>query len=155
MARKYKMARAALIAWVRGQLVPAGECLEWRGDTDRDGYGRVRTGGKDVRVHRLICEEAHGAPPADKPLAIHACDNPPCANPAHLRWGSTADNHAERGVRQRTARGTANGRSRLNEEAVEVIRFLAARGVSQARLARAHGVGETTIRNVVHRLSWA
>ena len=44
--------------------------------------------------HRLVCWAWHGPPIGDKTVARHTCSNPNgrCINPAHLEWGSVADN---------------------------------------------------------------
>lgn len=38
---------------------------------------------------------------SDGRFALHSCDNPPCVNPAHLRWGSHADNMTDAADRGR------------------------------------------------------
>lgn len=74
------------------------ECWEWQGSRNKQHYGRVMANGRVQLAHRLAYELAHGAVPEQ--LILHACDNPPCVNPAHLFPGSQADN-----VRDMIAKG--------------------------------------------------
>lgn len=68
------------------------ECWPWLGPLNNQGYGRIG----QFYAHRVACERAHGPSPAGQPFALHACDNPPCVNPAHLSWGTPSQNAYER-----------------------------------------------------------
>lgn len=70
-----------------------GECWEWAGQKDKDGYGMLRVGDSPVRSHRLSYELANG-PTED--LVRHSCNNPPCVNPGHLLTGDHQDNMDDR-----------------------------------------------------------
>ena len=76
-------------------------CWPWNGRKDSSGYGVLYICGPEwgnMRAPVLALEFAHGAmllPFLFRPgrlLATHRCDNPPCCNPAHLRWGTHGDN---------------------------------------------------------------
>jgi hypothetical protein len=86
-----------ILARIRAQLEPDpfGGCLLWPGATTgqpRGGYGLIRAGKALVRVHRLVCEAAHGPPPFQGAVVMHACDVRACANEKHLSWGTASEN---------------------------------------------------------------
>ena len=84
--------------WRQVQKRGPDECWLWLGATRPNGYGRIGAGGKggaQLAVHRYSCELHHGPPPDGLPMCLHSCDNPPCVNPAHLRWGTGSENILE------------------------------------------------------------
>lgn len=73
-----------------------GDCWVWTGATTHRGYGRLWR-----RMATHIALEADGRPQPEGLFALHSCDNPPCCNPAHLRWGTHADNMQDMVSRKR------------------------------------------------------
>lgn len=65
------------------------------------GYGSIKIDGEPVPAHRYSFFLANGYWP--EPMCLHACDNPPCVNPEHLREGTGSDN-----ARDMVERGRAN-----------------------------------------------
>jgi hypothetical protein len=115
-----------------------GDCWPWLGARGDDVYGRVRLGRRGdglVGPHRavLLLADAMQWPAGQAPdrCGLEACHNCPggdfplCCNPAHLYWGTPAENAADRlrngrhGSQRR--RATVNGRAYqryLEQEAV-------------------------------------
>jgi hypothetical protein len=86
--------RGEALAFVRRVLASETDvCVPWPYGRKVRGYGVVAIGQMPTLVHRHVCEQAHG--PSEM-LALHSCDNPPCINPRHLRWGTQSDNMRDR-----------------------------------------------------------
>lgn len=76
-------------------------CWGWLGSSHPSGYALYRS----WRGSRFVLTNLVGAAPEGKPWALHACDNPPCTNPLHLRWGSPKENTEDMFERGRSANG--------------------------------------------------
>mgnify|MGYP001761453403 FL=1 len=61
-----------------------GECLVWTGDLNEHGYGRIVSGGRKMRVHRYVYQEANGPIPGGMEVD-HTCHNRACVELSHLR----------------------------------------------------------------------
>lgn len=143
----------------------ANGCWVWTGSTHSTAkYGLIGLGERRLglgRTHRLSYCWANGLELweiAGK-LVMHACDNPPCVNPAHLSLGTDADNMRDKCRKGRNVvkRGSANPHARLTEEQVLEIRALhdsSRRGFGNKSLAKRYGVNEKVIRQIVKRLKW-
>ena len=136
---------------------PETGCLEWTAYTLRKyPYGVFQYRGKARLAHRVAWMLAYGKFP-DGQVVRHTCDNPRCVNVDHLVLGSQADNIADmvnRGRFPTRPKGEENHRARLNEVAVRVIRYMAAKGVPHRKLARVHGVHKSTVTAIVRGWSW-
>jgi hypothetical protein len=69
----------------------SGNCWLWTAGCDRDGYGVFRHESRQWRAPRVAWTLTHGDIPEGM-VVMHACDNPPCVNPAHLSIGTYQDN---------------------------------------------------------------
>lgn len=100
--------------WLASIVTDAG-CFEWQGArmaiiNGRQGYGRLRVDGVERYAHRYAWESVNGPIPEGM-FVCHACDNPPCINPAHLFLGTQADNNRDRIAKGRPGVGTPGWRS--------------------------------------------
>lgn len=127
-------------------------CWPWRGARDTHGYGRtshpVDGHARKVQAPRAAFYFANGYFP---PMVRHACDNPPCCNPAHLLPGTHTDNMRDAVERGRFKRPGA----RLTPDDVREMRRRYAAGEKITHLAAAFGVGRGAAFNVVYRKTWA
>lgn len=125
-------------------------CREWGGLRDRDGYGRIQHAGKEYRAHALALELATGRIQQPGERCLHSCDNPPCCEPSHLRFGTARDNAKARG---RLATGERNGAARIADDDVRHLRERALVIGSDygrwAQLAREFGTSDVTAKNIV------
>src|SRR6185503_5568786 len=98
------------------------ECWLWRGSVTHNGYGRFRSGSKNVRAQRYMWEIVGGQPIPRGFLVCHRCDNPRCVRRDHLFVGTQKDNLADRDRKGLGIDGLKNGRAKLTLEAVRAIR---------------------------------
>jgi len=135
------------------------ECWPWTGFLDRDGYGRIRKGGRQPKLgaHRIAWQLAHGAIP-DGLCVLHHCDNPFCMNPKHLFLGTHADNAQDRDNKGRQAKGDSiklfgekNGQAKLTREDIWAIRKDKR---SQYVLGPLYGVDPTQISRIRRGVHW-
>lgn len=135
----------------------ANDCWPWKAHAKTAfGYGRMNAGrGVNLKAHRAAYLAWVGPIP-DGLCVLHACDNPPCCNPAHLFLGTKQDNIADMTAKGRwkargpatrprentnsMTRGERNGNSVLNEATVRAIRAFQGSAV-KASMALNVGVG--------------
>lgn len=83
-------------------------CWPWKDAASfRNGYGMFRIGWKKplVQASRHAYEITHAVSLVTEQFVMHACDNPPCCNPAHLSVGSAKDNNDDMWRKGRGSRG--------------------------------------------------
>jgi hypothetical protein len=136
-------------------------CWLWTGCTNHFGYGVMKLGGRQTKVdraHRIAWSEVNGPIP-DGASILHSCDVPACVNPAHLRPGTDADNHADMVERGRASggsmKGTAHHQAKLTDDEVRRARAIYATGaMGTPRLAKLFGVKQQTMWRVVTGVNW-
>ncbi len=139
-----------------GPLIGGVRCLEWTGGRFEKGYGAISVGGKARRAHRFAYATFKGPIPEGMKVC-HKCDNPPCAEVAHLFLGSDADNLADMTAKGRRyiSRGEEMGTSKLSEREVVAIREAYRDGHSQAKVAKRFGVSQAVVGGIARGELWS
>lgn len=129
---------------------PSGECLEWTGCFNSDGYARVSwNGNSNGKVHRIVYALANPSEDLTGKVVRHTCDNTKCINPEHLLSGTPADNMRDRDTRLR------HGRTLLTHDQVRAMRELYASGnYTQKQLADMFGCKKSTAYHIINRLTY-
>lgn len=149
-------------------------CWKWIGAKDKDGYGKFQVPASlswDGRTHttratRAVLFLTEGRWPEPTIQVQHACDNPSCVRPSHLKKGTASENSEDMRSRGRgpEQRGTWNGgvknpenarTAKLDWSAVRKIRkkFVEG-GRTRAALGREFDVTACTIRDIVLGRTW-
>lgn len=130
-------------------------CWNWTGGKNDRGYGLAWINGKSKACHRTVWEFKNGPIPDDL-CVLHICDNPGCVNPTHLFLGTHQDNMNDKKNKGRcsSCKGTANGRAKLTEHNIPIIRMLCANGIPQKEVARDYGVSDVAISHIIAGKSW-
>lgn len=136
-------------------------CWEWKGSKFTNRYGQFRVYTKKVKAHRFSWIINGGFIPEGYCI-LHKCDNPPCVRPDHLFLGTNSDNthdairkgRAALGKNLKHYCGENHPHSKLTEDLVRKIRRLHKEGKSKYGLARKYGIGETTVGQIVNRITW-
>lgn len=143
--------------WLEVDRVPElGPCWEYQGVMNtRNPYGVVYSKGSRMRAHRAAYTVWNGPIP-DGLLVCHACDNPPCINPAHLWVGTASENVHDSILKGRAVirRGTERRNSILSDEQVIAAKRARKAGESLSALAREFGVNRQTLSKASQPDSW-
>lgn len=120
-----------------------------------DDYGHLRLGlwnGKKtvtVKAHRLVARAFLGEPGEGQEVC-HNDGNPKNNNRGNLRWGTRAENVADRIKHGRTYRGTPRA---IPEAEWPRIVERARRGERKTHIAKDYGVGQDAVRRIVKELA--
>ena len=105
-------------------------------------------------ISRLVLLAFVGPPPIGKPYACHGDRNTLNNRLRNLRWGSNADNQADRIKHGTSNRGEANGKAILSEEGVKDIKRRLAFGETQASIADDYGIDPSAVSNIKIGRNW-
>lgn len=118
-----------------------------------NGYPAVSLREKTFKVHRLVAESFIPNPDG-LPCVNHLDGNKKNNTVQNLEWCSYSDNmtHAYSNGLTVSKKGSSNGRSKLKEEDIEVIRRS---NISGKIVARSYGVSETVISKIRKGKRWS
>ena len=120
----------------------ANGCWLWQRAINNTGYGAVSRNGKKGQPAHRVYYEAHRGPIPAGMVIDHQCKVRHCVNPDHLEATTQARNVR----RSRSAK--------LNDGDVRRIRERCAQGETQASLARAYGVHQSHVSNIINEKCW-
>lgn len=126
------------------------DCWPWAAGTYSNGYGQFDNRG----AHCVAWELSNGCQVPDGRVVRHTCHNKLCCNPDHLLVGTNADNSQDMTEADRQAKGVHNGRNKLSEDDVRLIRRYLKQGTSQSKIAELFGVSQNCISHIHTRKQW-
>jgi hypothetical protein len=138
------------------KVIKSDGCWNWIGCRKKQGYGNIRVDGKTVMAHRVSWEMVNGSIP-DGLCVLHKCDNPSCVNPDHLFLGTKMDNHCDMVDKGRRASfvGASNGRAKLTQEQVSVVKELYSTGrLTQREIGKLYGVTDVVVSYILSGKIW-
>ncbi len=127
-------------------------CWFWKGNLDKDGYGRFCVGKHCCEhAHRFSFELVNGK---TELLVLHSCLNKNCVNPEHLKAGTAKENTADRLLDGTHQLGERNSSAKLTIIGVKCIRSCYLEGITLSQLGREFNVTKQTIFSIVNRKTW-
>jgi hypothetical protein len=125
-------------------------CLYWNGAKSDRGYGQVSIGNKVFLAHRVMMRLLEPMP-FNKTIVMHKCDNPPCINPNHLRWGDLSENALDALSKNRMV---IPRKAKLTATEVKEIRDLFSFGFSRYQIAVWYEISKYTVIQIIKRHTW-
>jgi hypothetical protein len=107
-------------------------CLIWYGEHDKEGYGKIKDGGKYVPTHWVL----KGKPPEGM-QSDHLCHQRDCCRPSHLEFVSPSENTNRRAAKSETVDDI--------EAAKISAKYLLSNGHSVATVASVTGLSRRTV----------
>lgn len=104
-------------------------------------------------VHHLVLEAFVGPRP-DGMECCHGIGGASDNSVENLRWGTKAENFADKRLHGTRLFGSRNWNAKLTERDIPLIRALAGEGVEQSIIAHAWGIGNSTVQEIVNRSRW-
>lgn len=127
--------------------IPSADvCWNWKGPLSRSGYGVFAWAPKNrTGAHRYSWQFFHGKKIPEGKMVLHACNNPRCVNPTHLRIGTHLINMMDR-------RLSGNYKNGEDHPASVLTNALARRIFNDPRTCRVIAEQYGLKRDTVHRI---
>lgn len=145
---------ASAVDAIARYLPDPGPCLLWQYSVHPDGYGMAKYAGRRMTASRAVLIAVTGDDPADMEAA-HICGNPPCVNPAHLRWATKTENAGDRLSHGTHSRGERSANAKLTADQVQDIRTRIANGDTNVAIAADYSITDSLVSRIKHRRAWA
>ena len=144
--------------WNKVSFKGRDRCWVWKAALDSDGYGSFKYRKDNKRysggAHRISYSLCNPKVNIDGLCVLHTCDNPPCVNPRHLKLGTQLENIQDCISKNRQARGSSVGTSKLTPiQVLEIIR-LYKQGKNKKFLADKFGVSPGAVHRILKGESW-
>lgn len=139
--------------WEKVIKLGQDECWEWNGQKWPSGHGILLFRGNKFQATHVSLLIAGHEQPHPSLMALHSCDNPPCVNPVHLRWGTSKDNVGDMFERERDRipRGKQNGHAKLTDA---IVRDLRKSDEPLSHWANKTGVSVSTLSSARNGKTW-
>jgi len=122
------------------------QCWLWLGGKDKNKYGKKN----GVAAHRIMWMYSRNKEIPNNLIIRHTCDNPPCVNPFHLRFGTIQDNANDMKNRGRSLFGEKHPDALLTDEQVKNILYDLYYGKSIISIAKNYNVPEIIISKIAN-----
>lgn len=135
------------------------DCPKWPFYRHASGYGEMTYNGRrGQRVHRVVCEIAHGPAPSESHEAAHNCGkgHEGCFGANCLEWKTRLEN-----VRDAQLHGTWNHGEKVPNSKLKELDVLAIWAMRRSHnsavneIAKRYGVAPPTVRDIWGGRSWA
>ncbi len=140
--------------WNNVEVGQPDKCWPWKRSTHGSGYGQVglKIDGKDrvMKAHKVAWEIHNNERLTPFTRVTHSCDNRLCCNPGHV----DADlHHLPNPDLPHGMRGEANGRSKLTERQVRIVKYRL-NALTTREIADAFSVAFHTIWDIRKGKTW-
>ena len=143
--------------WKRVDIKDTGECWEWLGYINTDGYGSFHwiDTKQNLNAHRFswILHFGDIEPGYE---VCHHCDNPSCVNPKHLFLGTHQDNINDMWEKGRAnpRKGENHPKAKLSKKDVLEIQKLLQTEMTHKQIGDLFGISRFTIGDINTGRSW-
>lgn len=149
--------RQIQLFWYKIDIRGEDECWPWKNDLSKQndhGYAQAMLAGWHTTGHRIAFALANDLSPSEVPPSVmHSCDYRRCCNPKHLIGGTQAQNLADMRAKGRAGDGRNfgedHGRCKIRDDQIPNLLTLHERGMSQAKLAKRFGIGQTQVSRIL------